>query len=256
MTNLNELHKRVSKLIIDNSPSILTGIAVAGTITTAVLAGKASYRAHELICEAASSGYYVEPLTKKQKVDVVWKLYVPAITMGSLSVTAIIGSNRIGTRRAAAMAAAYTVSEKAFEQYREKIVEKIGENKERVARDEVAQDRVTKSPPQDHQVIVTGGGEVLFMDGWSGRYFKSDMESVKKAVNDLNYVVMNNFYASLNDFYDKLGLDRISSGEEVGWNSDKLLDVHFTTTSSDKQIPCFVINYYVDPVRDYFRTNR
>ena len=153
------------------------------------------------------------------------------------------------------MAAAYTVSEKAFEEYREKIVEKLGANKERQARDEVAQDRVNANPVGRTEVIVTGGGNVLCYDMYTGRYFQSDMETIKQAQNNLNHHILNNVYASLNDFYDMIGLSRIKTGDEIGWNSDKLMEIYFSTTMSDDQKPCIAIDFSVEPVRNYFRTH-
>lgn len=249
---LTDLHQKASKFAIDNSPMILTAFGVAGTITTAVLAGKASYRAALLIDDAL---HYEPDATAKQRALLVWKLYIPAISVGATTIGCIICANRIGTKRAAAMAAAYSISERAFDEYRGKIVEKLGENKERSARDEIAQDRVNLTKSEDRQVIVTGNGDVIFMDAHSGRFFSSTMEAVRKAENEINYQLIHESYASLNDFYDKIGLARVAPGEEVGWSSDRLLEIQTSTTVTDDEKPCFVINFSVTPVRDYFRTH-
>ena len=96
-------------------------------------------------------------------------------------------------------------------------------------------------------------GEQLCYDSYSDRYFKSEMETLKKAMNDLNYKINNDSYASLNDFYDLVGLDRIPIGEEVGWSLDKLLDIHFTTTLATDGRPAIAMEYGVVPTRGYFR---
>lgn len=256
--NLVRYFKAAEKFTVDNSPLILTAIGAAGTITTAVLAGKASFKAAELLYNVHEKRDDIEykdgRLTTKTKVRLVWPLYIPTIGVAAITVTSIVCANRIGTRRAAAMAAAYTVSEKAFEEYRDKIVEKLGANKERQARDEVAQDRVNANPVGRTEVIVTGGGNVLCYDMYTGRYFQSDMETIKQAQNNLNHHILNNVYASLNDFYDMIGLSRTKTGDEIGWNSDKLMEIHFSTTMSDDQKPCIAIDFSVEPVRNYFRT--
>lgn len=257
--NLMRYFKAAEKFTVDNSPLILTGFGAAGVITTAVLTGKATIKAYELVQDTPSDVLpYADDLGNISKTDVVklvWPLYIPPVCSGVLAVTCIICANRIGTRRAAAMAAAYTVSEKAFEEYREKIVEKLGANKERQARDEVAQDRVNANPVGRTEVIVTGGGNVLCYDMYTGRYFQSDMETIKQAQNNLNHHILNNVYASLNDFYDMIGLSRIKTGDEIGWNSDKLMEIYFSTTMSDDQKPCIAIDFSVEPVRNYFRTH-
>ncbi len=254
---LSKLAKQAEKLITDNSPLILTAIGVTGTITTAYLTGRASFKAAEIIAEAENESYGFEnrPLDIKEKVNLTWKLYLPAIGVGSTTIVCIVGANRIGTRRAAAMAAAYSLSEKAFTEYKDKVAEKIGAIKETKIRDSIAQDKVDQKPVTQSQVIVTSGGEVLCFDVFSGRYFMSSMEALKKAQNDLNYQINNNYYASLSDFYDLLGLQRIPLSDDVGWNSDQLLELSFTTTMSDDQRPCLAINFHTVPVRNYFRLN-
>lgn len=253
---LTEFAKRAEKITVDNSPLILTAIGVTGTITTAYLTAKATFKAAELILIERQERDYVitgRALEYREEAKVVWKLYIPATVTGALTIGAIIGANRIGTRRAAAMAAAYTISERAFDEYKEKIVEKLGEKKERAARDEIAQDRVDKNPVGKTEVIITGGGDVLCFDAYTGRYFYSDMETLKKAQNDVNYGILNNGYGSLNDFYSKIGLANITLGEEVGWSYESQLEIHFTTTLSDDQRPCISINFVVMPVREYYK---
>lgn len=84
--------------------------------------------------------------------------------------------------------------------YQEKVVETIGEKKEQQIRDEVAKEQVAKNPVSKNEVIITGGGETLCYDSLSGRYFKSDIEKLRKAVNELNHTMVNDMCASLNDY--------------------------------------------------------
>ena len=79
------------------------------------------------------------------------------------------------------------------------------------------------------------------------------METLKKAQNDTNYQVLNDVYASLGDFYSRVGLARTSISEEVGWNSNKLLELEFSTTMSEDGRPCISIGFHVDPVRNYHK---
>ena len=251
---LSEILKRVEKLTIDNSPTILTAIGVTGSLTTAYLTGKASFKAAEiLILEHEEEDLKDIPRSRKKDAKRVWKLYIPAASTGAVTVVSIIAANRIGMRRAAAIAAAYSISEKAFAEYKEKVLEKVGENRERSVRDDLAQDRVRNNPSSDREVIITGGGDVLCYDAFTGRYFKSDMETLKKAQNDLNYKVLNNYYASLSDFYDLIDLPRTSYSDEVGWNSDALLELEFSTVMSEDNRPCISINFRIQPIRGYYR---
>ena len=246
--SLSQVAKKFEKLLTDNSPVLLTSVGVAGTIATAVLTGKASFEAAQIINEA-ENGYALEP---KEKVELTWKLYIPPVIVGAGTVSAIVLANRIGTRRAAAMAAAYTISEKAYTEYREKVVEKLGEAKEQEVRDEIAQQRVNANPP-NNEVIIVDNGDVLFLESYTGRYFKSSMETVKKALNDTNYQMYSDMYASLGDFQQRIGLPRTSLSEEVGWTVEDKIEIEFSATLTEDQRPCIVMNYIVAPVRDYHR---
>lgn len=250
--NLAEIIKRAEKFTVDNSPVILTAIGVTGSLTTAYLTGKATFKAAELIQETKGRDEDLW-MPADDKAKLIWKLYIPAASTAAITVIAIVGANRIGTRRAAAVAAAYTISEKAFVEYKEKVVEKLGEKKEQSVRDEIQQDRVKRRPVDENTVIVTGGGEVLCFDHFTGRYFKSDMESLKKAQNDLNYRILHHSYASLSDFYERIGLPATSFSEEVGWSSDQQLELLFSTCLSQDGRPCIAIDFDVSPIRGYHR---
>jgi len=244
--NWSGLVKSAQRLAVDNSPAIMTAIAVGGTLTTVFLAGKASFRAAELLSEESPH------LDTREKAELVWKLYIPAAGTAVLTVTAIIMSHHISSRRTAAMAAAFTISEKAFVEYKEKVIDKIGDKKEQAVRDEIAQDRLNRNPA-GQQLVIVGGGDVLCYDAYIDRYFNSSMETLRKAQNDINFQVLNDHYASLSDFYDILGLPHAQVSENVGWNLDKELDLKFTTGMSTDNRPCIVISFEVSPAGTRFR---
>jgi hypothetical protein len=247
---LSRRAKKLEKIILDNSPTILTGVAVAGTITTAVLTGRASFKAIRILDEECDIRQ--EPIPYKDCVKLVWPVYIPPVVLGLGTVTCIVLSNRIGNRRAAALAAAYAISEKTMTEYKEKVIDKIGEHKERQIRDEVAQDQVKRTNGAQ-TILVSGNSDVLCFDAFSGRYFCSTVETIRKAENDLNHRVLHDNYASLTDWYNLLDLDRTEFSDEVGWNVDKLLEVSLSATLTADDKPCLSINFNVAPVRDYYR---
>jgi len=236
---------RVQKLAIDNSPQILTAIGVVGTVSTAVLAGKAGYRYARILSEQSPW------LDRREKLELTWKEFIPPATTGVLTVVCILGANHIGTRRAAGLAAAYSLSERAFTEYREKVIERVGVKQEQSVRDEIAQDRVSATPGS--REIIISGTKVLCLDSYTGRYFESDMETLKKAQNDTNYQILNDMYATLTDFYDRIGLPKTRFSDEVGWSNSELLELEFSTALTDDQKPCLVITFKASPVRDYYQ---
>lgn len=261
--NLQKFLKATEKVIVDNSPTIMTAIGVTGTITTAILAGQASFKAARILedqkpraWETAQNG--VEDLTRREKFEVVWKLYIPAAGMGGVTVFAIISANRIGMRRAAAMAAAYSISEKAFSEYKDKVVEHIGSNKEQKVRDEIAQDRVNRHDmPEGDRVIVTETGITECYDSMTDRYWPCDMERLRRAQNDINFKILREDFATLTDYYQLVGLKKTSESDELGWNTDKQLELHFTATLKEVEgkptVPVMVVDFATVPIRDPWR---
>lgn len=256
---LSEILKRTEKLVADNSPAILTAVGVTGVVTTAFLAGRASFKAARLIDDyedqirEGQRANLVPDFSTKEKIQVTWKLYIPAVGTGILSITAIILANRIGTRRAAAVAAAYSLSEKAFAEYKTKVVEKIGTHKDDSIRAEVAQDRVNANPISSREVIITGNGDVLCYDSITGRYFNSNIETLRKAQNDINKIIIQDMYASLYDFYTLIQLPPTPYSNEVGWNVDGLLELEFSTVLAEDGRPCISLDYRIFPIREYHR---
>lgn len=245
--------KNVKKLAITHSPEILTGIGIAGMISTTCLAVKATPKAVALI-EAKKKETGKHKLTPVETVKAAWKPYVPAAVTGVLSVSCIIGASSVNLRRNAALATAYKLSETALTEYKEKVIETIGDKKEQLIRDAIDKDHVEKNPVTKSEVIITDKGNTLCMDYLSGRYFKSDIDHIKKAVNTINRRMLCDMYVSLNEFYDELGLDHTKLGDDLGWTVDKgLFDVEFGSQIADDGTPCIVVNYTVAPQHGYDR---
>ena len=127
---LSVLFSKIHTLIEQNSTGILTGVGVAGTISTAVLTARASFKAAEVLREDKERVLPEIDLETRYKIKRVWKLYVPPVAVGIITISSIILANRVAGKQAAALAAAYSVSERALSEYREKVIEKIGESKE------------------------------------------------------------------------------------------------------------------------------
>lgn len=252
-TNLTTIAKDIRKFASKRSPEILTGIGIAGMITTTILAVRATPKALELI-EEQKEEESVDELSSFEVVKVAWKPYIPAMITCVVSTACLIGASSVNTKRNAALATAYKLSETALSEYRDKVVETIGEKKERIVRDKVAEERVKKNPVSKNEVIVTGNGKTLCFDPISGRYFMCSIETIKKAENTLNKQMLHDIsgYVSLNEFYDELGLDHTSVGNDLGWNTNQLIDIDFSSQLNDNGEPSVVLDYLVAPKCDYY----
>ena len=234
--NLTRLLKQTERLLKSNSPVILTGLGVGGVITTAYLAAKASFRAARILDTKDISGF---DQTTRDKVEAVWKLYIPTAVTGALTITCVIGGTKVGLKRTAAAYSLLSISEKAFDEYKDKVVEQIGTKKEEAVRAAIAQDSVGKNPPP---VIVSGEGTVLCCELHTGRYFKSDMETLRKAENTTNAKLIRELEATLDDFYYLIGLPQTSNSGRCGWTSDKMMELRFSTVLHDST-PCLAFEY-------------
>lgn len=253
-TNLATISTNVRQFVSRRSPEILMGIGISGMITTTVLAVKATPKALELI-EEKKQEEWVDKLTPLEVVKVAWKPYIPALVTCVVSASCLIGASSVNAKRNAALATAYKLSETALTEYREKVIETIGEKKERTVRDRVAEERVKKNPVSKNEVIVTGNGKTLCFDPISGRYFMCSIEVIKRAENELNKQMLHDIsgYVSLNEFYDELGLDHTSIGDDLGWNTDQLIDIAFSSQLNDNGEPSVVLDYLVAPKYDFNR---
>lgn len=252
MQNLQHLAKTFGRTLSNNSPTILTAVASTGVLTTAVLAVKGTPKAMELIALEDQHRTSSEPMSKLDIVKLTWKCYAPSAAVGITTIACIVGANTISSKRNAALMSVYSLTDQAFKEYQAKVTDTIGEKKEKAIRDEVAVDRIKNDPIGGREVFITGAGEQTCYDAWTGRYFKSDIESIRKAVNKINHQMINDMYASLNDFYREIGLRTIDTGEDLGWSSSTLLEVDPSYGGDEKGDPCLVITFRNKPVPNYY----
>jgi hypothetical protein len=216
---LKPIIESVKTTIVKRSPEILIGIGLAGMITTTVLAVQATPKALALI-EEEKKRKNEDSLSVKDAVRVAWKCYIPAAVTGATSAACIIGASSVHTKRNTALATAYKLSETALTEYKEKVIETIGETKEKNIKEKIAKDKVEKAAANPQNVIVTGGGDTQCYDLMFGRLFESDIDSLNRIVNDLNRRMRDEITISLNDFFTEVGLDEVEGGYDLTWDID------------------------------------
>ena len=252
-SNITNIIKGIKASISRHSPEILTGIGIAGMVTTTILAVKATPKAIKLI-EAEKQAKHVDALSPVDTIKTVWKCYIPAAMTGVSSIACLIGSNAINAKRNAALTTVYTLSEMARNEYKEKVIETIGEKKERTIKEKVDAERIKRDPVSKKEVIITEKGTTLCYDHVFGRYFKSDIDIINRAMNKINREIVINMYASLNDFYAELGLSPVEMGYDLGWNiDDGTIEIEPSSQLADDGTPCLVIDYNISPKYNYSR---
>lgn len=241
-TSMSMVIRSVRQWSSEHSPGILMGFGITGVVATVVLSVKATPKALILLEDAEKEKG--EELTKTEMVKVAWKPYIPVLISGGVSISCLIGANSANNKRNAALAAAYKISETALADYREKVIETIGEKKEKTVRDKVAQKRVESNPSSKNSIIINNNGNTLCYETVLGRYFKSDIDKIKKTVNELNSRMLREGYISLTDFYNEIGLTPTPISDDLGWNVDNgLIEVYFSSQLADDGTPCIVVDY-------------
>lgn len=263
---LRTTYKKFAKAVSKHSPEILTGIGIAGMFTAGVMGVMATLEALQLIelrkkeinddiLDTALPGETPPKVDRLEPIDLVkttWKCYVPAVGTGVLSAACIIGASSVSAKRNAALATAYSISETTLKDYQKKVTDVIGEKKEQEVRDAVAKERLEREPVRNNEVIMTAKGETLCYDTVSGRYFKSDIDALKRAENDVNRRMRDECYISLNEFYYEIGLPSIKVGDDIGWNIDfGYLDLRFSSQLATDGTPCLVLDYGYGPKYDF-----
>lgn len=243
----------IAKKIRSYSPEILIGAGISGMISSTVMAVKSTPKAMTIIKEKKKE-LNKDELKSIEVVKATFKCYIPSAVITILSVGCIIAASNINHKRNAALATAYSLSESALKLYQEKVIETVGEKKEQQIRDEVAKEQIARNPVSKNEVIITSGGNTLCYDVLSGRYYKSDIEKLRKAVNDLNHTMINSMCVTLNDYYDLIGLSSIPTGDKLGWNANNaLVELEFSTQMADEGVPCLVVDFRTRPKYDYER---
>lgn len=284
MSKITVLAKAVGSAVRKNSPTIAAVIAVGGLCTTVILVGKAAPKATRLLEDAKADkadkmglidaeieqgnyseadvdnpyiyGTIVQQASRRvklsfwEKVKITAPVYWPAALAGGGTIFFIIFGHSVSQRRLAALGAAYQVSEATLKEYQQKVIETVGEKQHEAICDEIARDRMEKDPITTKHIYSTGDGEHLCYDSWSGRYFKTDINKLKATVNELNAILLKEGWVSLNDFYDRIGLDGLKKGEDLGWWMEKagdLIEVRYSSQLAKDGTPCLVFDFVVEP---------
>lgn len=260
-----------------HSPAILLGVGAVGFGATIFLACRATLKLDEVLDQAQqknqefeegvgkplkSGGEYTvedakqDGLTNKVKTAIkIAKLYAPAVLVGTVTLVAMTGSYRILNKRNAGLSAAYAAVDKAFKQYRGRVIEKHGKEADaefrfgRVDRqigvetDEgVAEKTISAADPE---FAEKSNGESMYArqfspvntnwDSFRGR----NVAFLKSQQAWANEVLQTKGYIMLNDVYKMIGLGYTTAGGYTGWvlnnknGGDNYVDFGFLDKDGD-----------------------
>ena len=251
ITTAQKLSHNVATFVNKNATQILAGVGIGCGIASVGFAIKGTIKAVDIVknLEKEKEG----TLTKKEIVKATWKEYVPVVGLGALGIGCVVGSVNVSMKRLATMTAAYAMSEKSFKEYKDKAIDLIGEKKEEEIRGAIAQDYISENPPSNAIASQGTGGGTLCLDSFSGQYFWSDADIIRRTANELNNELLHDFQICLNDYYVRLGLNEVKDGNDLGWNivNGDLIGIEFTTELGPGNQPVLVVDFTTNPFPNY-----
>lgn len=228
---------------------ILAGAAVLGVVATAGLAGHDALKAERIVREKK-----LGEASAVTKLKATAGCYIPTIVVASATVAAIVMSRKMSAAEIGALsvAAAGLASNKAA--LEREIESRFGKE----TLDEIKK-KIDGEPWKQQTVEYTGNGQLLCIEGYSGRLFWSSEEAVKDAVAKLNERWHSGEYLSMNDFYTLLGIENTHFGWQYGWapNEDfydamKDIDIQVETVwDKEKQCNVCCIDVFTYPMECY-----
>ena len=244
--NIKTMAKSVWAGAKKHSPEILIGMGIAGAASSVIFAVKATPKAMILL-EEKRQELGVEKLEAKEIIKTAAPVYIPTAVSFGVSVACIVGASSVNARRNAALTAAYTLSESTLRTYRDKVLETVGEDKEREIRQKAAIEQQQSTPEPQTLVVSSAAGQLKCFDSLSGRYFVSTKNEIDKAVNEFNRQLRDDMRISLNDWYDLIGLDTNKLGDMLGWDIERgYVETCYASRLDEDGLPCLVV-YYVEP---------
>lgn len=225
-------------VIQKHSPQMLFVAGVAGAITSTVVACKATLKLTDIVDDIEYEVHDVKRHRDEHSTDYykdltyiytkgayrVGKLYAPAVVLGTASIGALTGSHVTLTRRNAGLTAAYAATQKAFDEYRDRVKDELGEKKESDIRHAVTAIDVIDESGKKVKVPHANPNK------WSmyARFFEESNVNwqknpelnrifVQAQQNYANHLLHARGHVFLNEVYDMLGLPRCKAGQVVGW---------------------------------------
>ena len=258
MNGVNRTLSKAGFQIKKHSPEILIVAGIAGIITSAVMACKATTKINDILDQTKEEVGKVNDALANEKIpeDVyskedakkdlaiiyiqtgvkLVKLYGPSLILGALSITSILASNNILRKRNVALAAAYAAIDNSFKEYRGRVIERFGKDLDRELKYNIKAKEIGETTVDENgkETTVTKTVPVVeseepsdyarfFCEGCAGWTKDPEMNLVflKQQQNWANELLKTRGHLFLNEVYDMLGIERSKAGQVVGWVYDE-----------------------------------
>lgn len=249
---MNSSHNAL-KIFDENAPSILTTAGIVSFLASTGTAIVATTKAVDIFRNYKEEKEKEENVSTAEMVAEIVPLYIPTAITGVAGILCCAYSNKINSARLATLATLYSVTQTRLNNYKNKVVEKIGEKKEALLSAEADGEEMRSKPikPENNQKE----GEMLCYDYISGRYFWFNPENILRIENRLNRRLIDELFVTLNEFYDELDIPHIGIGDMVGWDIDQAGVIEFVREYDYAETgdPCCIITANVSPKHLYYK---
>lgn len=249
----NNIFKTIKPFIAKYEPEILMAMGISGMIFSVVWGIKATAKAVRRI-DLRKQELQTDKLTTTEIVKTTWKLYLPVAISTAISIPCIVAGNRVSNKRNMALAAAYTISETALQEYQDKTKEIVGDKKYESIQESISADKIQKTYTEGtHNITMIGDGDSLFFEPLSGRYFKTNWNRISKAANELNANALASMSGeiTLGEWFDILGLGPTDLDNTLGWTiadgKQGIIDISIDSVLTPDNQPCGSIRYNTYP---------
>ena len=249
---LGGLFKTIGTALAKHEGTILTVGSIGGTLAAVYFAAKDSPKLIAKLDELRE-----RDASNLEKVKEVAPIVARTAIATGVAIGCSIANHKYASNAIQMLTNAYQMKAIAEGEYKKKTAEIAGEETSRKIDEAVSLGHATKSYSSgaiDH-VLDTGHGSNLFYDDWSGTWFYSDINFIKKCVNDLNYQLMNDMSVSLNEFYGYLDLPNACGkhAERSGWNiDDGQIRIEYYAQLDDCDQAYTVLSFRNEPRPNYF----
>ena len=290
---LMNVYNSVKWNVEKHSPEILLGVGVVGVVATTVTACKATMKLNDILDECVETREKIKEVAENPKYDdkyseedaqkdltinyvqtgvKIVKLYAPSVALGVFSVGCLLGSHNVMQKRNAALSAAYLTVDKSFKEYKQRVIDRVGEEVEKEIRYGIKAEEIETTIQNEDGTETTVKETVKAMDpnlysdyarffDEASPYWQSDPEynlvflkAQQQYANDLLRAKGRLF---LNDVYDMLGIEKTKAGQIVGWvydpvnpNGDNFVDFGIYDMSKER-VRAFVNGYEATILLDF-----
>lgn len=204
---------KLANFVASNKSAILVGMASGGVILTAITAGESAIKAERTLRHMDYTWRHTP--TQMERAKAVAPILIPVFITGTATILCMVCAHRIDIRTQIALGSALALTEASTNELTGALVKHVGKDKVDKAKKDLVEGKIEAS----EDILDLGKGEQLFWEPITGRAFKSTEGDIRGAFGQIASIMYGTDGASLNDFFDILGIDNADVGDVFGWNT-------------------------------------